>query len=287
MAEEDEQKEELKELSEDSQKLLRYKESFLLQTKDDETIEEEIEIWRYMDFFEFMHLIQNESLHFTNIQQFEDNYERILPNEIKSKIGEELSGYLGRDINTLIKPIDELTKSIEKNKKNLYVNCWSFNKDSYGLWKIYTKSSYYGIAVVTNIQKLCKCFSCEFNNTNKLRFTGKKIGYKITGDKVHYNWKTVDFFDFKNNKAVYLYQDNISFYKTKNYEFEKEYRVVLRNDYQDTGINLNIDVNELILKWYPSPFMPEWFIRDVLLAFMRNNYPNLFERLYFSSIKTT
>jgi len=53
-------------------------------------------VWRYMDLFEFLNIIENKELFFTSLKSFEDSYESHLTIELKSKLLKELKKYLYR-----------------------------------------------------------------------------------------------------------------------------------------------------------------------------------------------
>jgi hypothetical protein len=282
MPEEDEE-EELEEDDEDSDvKQLKSYYSEILKRQWNGEIKGETILWRYINLMEFMDMILNKTLYFRSVVKFEDNYERTLPEEIKSKLFTELSGILHLGAKEIEKIIQNAVKNIRSNKERMYANCWSFSKDNYGLWNVYTRNKTYGIAIETTIDKLCKCFNGKFE-PDGIKFSCEQPTEKIFGNKVYYNWKDIELLNIHKNQ-VEITEENISFYKTSNYEYEQEYRVIIySNNQMEEALQRSVELDELITGWYPSSYMPVWF-RDVLLSYVKMLNANLFSKFKVSEI---
>lgn len=159
--------------------------------------DENIAIWRYMDFTKFIDLLERKELFFACADKFEDMFEGSFPKE-----------------NVKLWPMDykEQTKYIFSIlKKFTFINCWHINShESAAMWKLYLKSNE-GIAIQSTLKKL----KDSFKNTRKELLIGigmvNYINYEEGGDPV----RILE----KNSIIPY-------FYKRKSFEHEKELRAI-------------------------------------------------------------
>ncbi len=209
-------------------------------------------IWRYLDFPKFTSLLYDESLWFSRVDYLTDMYEGELPHDNANDYVDNL-----KSIDPLM-PLNERLdrglneiKNIRRFKKYTYVNSWSMNnEESFALWKIYLNNSKQGIAIKTTVGNIRKSFiSSDF--------------YCIIG-RVDYS-----------NKVEEVTQDSISGTKKPFYEYEKEFRIIIKNHfktkvddngsniwepYDIKGLSLNVNLNNLIDRIVMSPFCEDWFI---------------------------
>lgn len=224
-------------------------------------------LWRYMDIYEFLNIIEKNELYFTNLTLFEDSYESSLSEELKIILENELVNLKKQDIYTNKIDHNKLFQALEKGKSNHYVNCWSSSKDNYGLWNIYSKNRKYGIAIQTTIKRLCQSIDSKYKYKNNGKYYMSEGDVFITGSKVIYSLEGHNFFD-TNNQILNLDMNAIICYKTLNYEYEQEFRLCLADLEKEDGKIIKINTDKLIEKWIPSPFMPQWFIDDVLMKLL-------------------
>lgn len=199
-------------------------------------------IIRYMDFSKFMHLLTFKKMYFRNVKKYEDKYEGKLPDAVFKNFSKEE-----------IASCKEVLKDFEE-KRIAYVNCWNNfeNTESYALWRIYTNPEA-GIAIKSNVKRLMASLSDDSLSI----FTVKYIKS----------------FDGSEDITIPYVQKKDSYFAAKEackfnaYEYEKEIRVIkyvnlgrLKNkDEAEDGVDIPVDVNELIEEIYISPYASDWF----------------------------
>lgn len=263
-----------------------YKEHSLIEPVDDNLV-----IWRYMDFTKFISIIDKGALYFATPELFNDPFEgsttlmnvNFKKQQMEASIKESLKGQ--EDAEQKFLRIMEIMNSVKAQTaredeflvpKLFAVNCWHIsNNESAAMWNIYAKTGQ-GIAIKTTVKQLKECFQ-DF-----LPFDSIYIG------KVKY----IDFSKDAHDK------DNIIcryFYKRKEFEYEQELRAIVQtNNYSihvlenigrstlseseiknfenvptvyETGRSIEIDYKFLLGEIYLHPEVPEWFevlVRSVL-----------------------
>lgn len=221
-------------------------------------IEENAKLWRYMDFAKLVSLLSDESLYLCKPDEFDDVYEgRLFGLEKAKKIIENQK--LSEGNGFTFGSYDEYSRvklaTSDFSRENVFINCWHLNEEeSAAMWGLYVKSGQ-GIAVQTTFGRIKKSLNC--------------CGKQVYIGKVKY----VD-----HKKEENFYGNNILPFFTKRLSFkhEEEVRIVYsapddkefwNNDptiYENTpGINLKVDLGELIERIYISPDAPSWFMSVV------------------------
>ena len=220
--------------------------------EDDTNLEkprnENVTIWRYIDFTKLISLLFKESLYFTRVDKFEDPFEGSLS---KANVKLRSSNFKG------ILPHYEITTLSEFYKtfvKLTYVNCWHLGGyQSAALWQAYLQN-YNGIAIRSTYKRLRDCF--------------KATKYKINIGKVNYiNYKK----DLIPEGTLYPY-----FHKRKNFKDEKELRAVIQQfAYKKSGeinwnkspfnegLHVKIDLEKLIDRIYLAPRCQPWQVEII------------------------
>jgi hypothetical protein len=213
---------------------------------DINTPEISLEIWRYMELWKFLDIIDNKRLFLSQVSQFEDKLDGRIPS---SKIREASLDH------PLVK-IDNFAERILK--KSHYINCWSSEDDeTYPLWKIY--SDYRNsVAIKTTIGDLIKSFSEEESE----QYIGK-IKYINPADTYFFHGNTNQFF----------------FEKRKYFSFENEVRIMTirrYNGYKELlelpiGTFVKINPDQLIKEVKLAPFATESFKKLIELKLTEVN----------------
>ena len=207
---------------------------------------EDIRIWRYLDFTKFVYLIQNEALFFSRADRVGDKFEGSFP-----KITIE-----SREKKFDQKHSDMKSRYAKKFKNVILINCWHMNDyESEAMWKLYLRSNE-GVAIQSTYKRLIG--SLERDTLNQV-YIGK-VKY------IDYNSES---FQEGNIFQPYLF-------KRKSFEHEKELRAInlyrdanvnspdfLIKDFGFNGINITVDLNVLIEHVYVSPYAPQWFFNLV------------------------
>lgn len=221
---------------------------------------EEIKIWRYLDFTKFLDLLNSQKLHFTRADKFDDIFEGSLP--IKTKINRNQYMIQSANLSGMYFDGDEISKEAIKTKEKIAINCWHINQvESAAMWKLYTKS-FEGIAIQSTYKKLEKCL----HDSEEMFFLGT----------VNYiNYEDEDFY-FGNMLSPYVH-------KRKSFEHEKEIRALIwqeglenvknKIDFTKGNYRTKINIVDLIENIYVTPESESWFVElvnDVICRFGYN-----------------
>lgn len=212
-----------------------------------ETPPDEITIWRYLDFTQFISILERKSLFFSRADKFSDPFEGSIPQPNK-KVRELFAKDKKESQKKLL--LKKLPKLYKKQKKLTYLNCWHIKAhETAAMWDLYSND---GITIKTNIRNLKE--SLRSYNENKLYL---------------YEVKYIDF-----EKEPILREANSIlpfFHKRKSYEHERELRILIQpisvftspsQKGKDGGSDFDgyvpINIDKLIEKIYVSPTAPDW-----------------------------
>ncbi len=151
----------------------------------------------------------------------------------------------------------------KESRKKFGVSCWHINEyENEALWKIYTNQGQ-GIAIETTPEKLEKSLTHD---------------YKIHLDKVRYE-------DFDTSPIEKGHKHYNGFIKRKAFEYEKEYRAVIKLNEKDYGKGclVETDLNILIERIHISPLMPEYFTESVKFL-CKNEFSYLEKKIEHSKL---
>ena len=229
---------------------------------------EEVKVWRYMDFTKLISLIDSRRLFFTRADKFNDPFEGSYPkmNVLAREVLPEsiTDGMTDEQIRSLV---DTMRQSGEQNKnwpRYMAINCWHMNEyESAAMWDLYLKSDE-GIAIQSTYSKLKKSFICD---DEIFIGTVKYIDY----DK--------DIIDSGNVLTPFVH-------KRKSFEHEREVRALctkwpvgdsyegmdFSKETMEFGAPIKIDLEVLIEKIFVAPNAPGWFVDLVKSAVNRYGY---------------
>lgn len=202
-------------------------------------------IWRYMDFWKFLNLLETSSIYFSNSENLGDNYEGRIPSvvyEMMLKEDEEKGNSHNKEKNDFLERV---------LRKETLISSWTYSeKESFAMWKMYAKDKM-GVAIRTNLTSLKNCFS----ETTRNIYIGE-----------------VNYFDERNFKypTYNLYYPFLV--KVDYYNFEKEIRCITSctPDEEKGNKLVKIDCNELIKEVYISPNSRQEFRK--ILELLRKEY---------------
>ena len=226
--------------------------------------DENIKIWRYMDFTKMVSLLDSKKLFFARADRLGDPFEGSLPKsnvESRSHIPAEFSKV---NIGMYRIAMLELGKLNKKWPEHTVINCWHMNNhESAAMWRLYLKSNE-GIAIQSTYARLKKSLNDE---------------EKIYIGMVNYIDYESESIDTSNWLSPFIH-------KRKSYEHEKEIRaVILKHPInKDTkkfdfnagtisdGLQVKVNLELLIESIYVAPSSPEWF-KDLVDAVVKKyNY---------------
>ena len=201
-----------------------------------------IKIWRYMDFAKYVSLLSMKALYFSSIDNLGDKFE-----------GSFTKANLQPD------PLDQsftpeqfkmnIMPTFRTVKNALYVNCWHMNEyESAAMWKLYLKSDE-GVAIQSTYKKLVDSF-------NVYKDHDVYIG------KIKY----VDYETFRLPLGYVFYP---ILYKRVSFEHEHELRAVIWNTKKEQnggttlvnapGLDVPVDIENLIENVHVCPTSNDWF----------------------------
>lgn len=222
----------------------------------------DLPLWRYMDLWKFLKLINTSEIFFPNVEMMGDQHEGKIPQKVYEWMLQE-DEKLGRKNN-----FAQNYKGFIENRlrKKTLILSWNANQnESFALWKMYAKEKL-GIAIKTNFERLKK----SFKNADENIYIGE-----------------VRYYD--NNKPAYKIGNTFYTFLTKNnyYEFEAEVRCIteISNDETTTTKNVKVDLNELIEEVYISPFAEKTGLTEII-EFLKEKY-NLNFKISISGVNDT
>jgi len=181
-------------------------------------------IWRYMDFWKFLNLLETSSLYFPSAENLGDNREGQFPNEVYEMMLKEDPGYYMFLKNELLNRI----------KKQTLISSWTYHdNESFAMWKMYAKDKL-GIAIKSDLESLKRSF-------------GKTERIINIGEILYFNKNS---FNYKFDNLDYAFLN-----KHEYYIFEKEIRCIthcLENE-EAGGKLIEVDLHELFKTIYISP----------------------------------
>jgi hypothetical protein len=215
-------------------------------------VDTNMRIWRFMNFTKFVSLLSSKSLYLPQSSFFDDPYEGNYPKANFEIAPEELVDSIPSDIN-------DVSKWVRNFKQWTYINCWHLNEyESAAMWKLYSTTSE-SIAIETTYENLKQVLPEDV-------YLGK-----------------VNYIDYEKERlsTKNLFEPFVT--KRKSFEHEKEIRIVRQDlplEIKDSkpflnmikkndtlGININVNLNELIKIVHISPEAPNYFfdlVKDVI-----------------------
>ena len=215
---------------------------------------ENIKVWRYMDFTKFISLIDTRRLYFTRADRFEDPFEGSWPKNNVDARKLVFKNIPEKEQQKRLESFGDIMKSFTRHHA---LNCWHENEyESAAMWTLYLKS-YEGIAIQSTYSLLKKSIIDD-----EEVFVGK-VKY------IDYETESID----PNNVL------SAFVHKRKSYEHEREIRAIvsrfppaekedpppemetinLKKETIIDGIPIKVDIESLIQNIYIAPNTPKWF----------------------------
>lgn len=210
-------------------------------------------IWRYLDFWKFLNLLETKSLFFSNSSNLGDNNEGRIPSFILQKML-EADKQKGNKMN------EELNNFLENSlRKTHLISSWCFAEgESFAMWKMYSKDKM-GIAIETDLNSLKKAFK----NTQRNIYIGE-VTYINENN-----------YSFSTGNMFYPFITKLDFYS-----FENEIRCITVTKEGEVAENklVGVDLNILIKKIHISPNSKPEFRN--LISLLKKEYRLDFEICY-------
>lgn len=210
-------------------------------------VDENIFIWRYLDFPKFISLLHKKKLFFSKANKFNDRYEGATTEANITSRRSEFPNIPKDDFQSMLTHMEII-------KNHIFVNCWQVkNVEMSLMWGQYVKSKV-GVAINSTYKNLKKSL---FNNSNINIYSGG-----------------VKYIDYTFSKFNELEGFQYFLHKRKNFEDENELRTMVlllphelikiaSEDKTKQGIFLPVNLEVLINKIVISPYTELW-IKDLI-----------------------
>lgn len=221
------------------------------------TPDDNVPIFRYMDFSKYLDLIEERKLCFCNAKNFKDKFEGEMPEAFYHNwSGKYKNGY------------SSLATEVSKHY-SAYISCWnrgnSANDENYALWKIYTHPET-GVCIKSSVGSLKRAL----NNSNIKIFTVKYIpSFNDSSFDIELPIYTMQ--RKADNADTPLTCNVKEVCKLEPYNYEDEIRAIYIDASNDKIKYFNIDIVDLIDEVYFSPFSETWFHNLVRKTTYRDN----------------
>lgn len=210
---------------------------------------EDVKVWRYMDFTKFVSLIDSRTLYFTRADNFEDPFEGSWPiSNIAARVHVP-DTFTKEQEEKYLKSLPGLSRFFKKLPQYVSINSWHMSdNESVAMWKVYLKSDE-GIAIQSTYAKLKESIVDE---------------ERVFLGKVTYIDYEIDTMDADNMLLPFVH-------KRLSFSHEQEVRALVMKlppgaGNPDTsietikhGLTINIDLRTLVENIYVSPSAPSWF----------------------------
>ncbi|MFY0714667.1 hypothetical protein J1D01_13395 [Seonamhaeicola sp. NFXS20] len=190
---------------------------------NDENINENAYLWRYMDIHKFLSFIFNKSLYFTRLDKFEDSKEGIKINHLfylnlkrqldNLQIFDNLRKYVSVD--SLGGEMNKIDAELERIQKSNFANCWFIGENSYesvAMWNLYSEPNSLAIKIkYSDFKKLLteKGLLC-FDSTRKVLCS------------------PINYIDFQKPDLKKIKNIDSVFTKDISFKHENEFRIIVK-----------------------------------------------------------
>ena len=203
---------------------------------------ENVKIWRYMDYTKFMSLVMGRELYFTPADLLGDPYEGSLPKLVASDKYNKSSS-------------PDLARTIHKNmRKVITVSCWHMNdSESTAMWQLYAEMNK-GIAIQSTYKQLRECLA-PFSPEVRLAVV-KYIDYDTESFDYQDPWmpfihKRQAFSHERELRALALQSERIEAVRRQEYPFDSQ---------RPKGDRYPVNLSDLIESIYVAPNIAPWIV---------------------------
>lgn len=201
-----------------------------IEFKDDENINLESYLWRYVDIHKFLSFINKKTLYLTRLDKFEDNREGISLNHLytihlknhidKLPIFNIMRQY--HEIDSMGGTMNDFDKELRKVQRSNFANCWVLepnNAESVAMWNLYSSPN--SLAIKIKYKDFKDSFlRNEIENHNSTR--------RIICSPIKY----INFQNPTYDESQLAPEDSV-FIKDISFKHENEFRIVLKEPTRD------------------------------------------------------
>lgn len=239
--------------------------------------DENVPIWRYMDFTRFVSLLNSGSLHLTRCDQFDDHFEGAArQHDIQARLDE----YRNEFMKNKTYSADELPAILGRlwkkyQRQYVYINCWHISDcESAAMWRLHAKSDN-TIAVQTTYAKLRQALPASFH-----------IGEVMYVDHQTYMNEARDvFFTSMYKRKSFAHERELRICYIDTYEFQqdsKDPNAFFLNDPTRVFETVPVNLQALIESVRVAPEAPTWLVKLVRDSAIRFGYDFCIHQSSFS-----
>ena len=207
-------------------------------------------VWRYMDFTKFISVLEESSLFFPNLSILSDPLEGFLTTPTIEKFRKVPEGLTPEETKKRRAIGEHNLKVMKMGRRLLYVSAWHMsNHESVAMWEVYVKSGE-GIAIQSTVGRMIKSFT-------------------IAKDAVYIG--AVKYVDYDKQEMPWNNTFYLAVHKRKSFEYERELRAIVMSPNNVSGVNIAVDLNELISRVYVAPNSPVWIHKLVQRIMLKYN----------------
>ena len=213
--------------------------------EDPETI-----VWKYLDLSKFLDLLLSQKLFMSRSDKFEDQYEGTF------------SEPTFEEIKKLSEHNPEFLKFYKERREKVVISSWHINEyESFAMWQIFTQNNE-GLAIQSTVGRLQAALQADTT-------------YQQSIGEVNY----IDY------KKEYIPFDDMFFpflFKRKSFIYEREIRIICdasaRVNPVNEGLNISVNINDLIEKIYIHPKSENWYKKLVIGLLKKLDFDFLIEK---------
>lgn len=240
--------------------------------------EYQLKIWRYLDISKLESIFKENAIYFASAEQFSHNdlFEGAIT-EFEYEQRKLLSADIFESPDEVEKHLDSLQEAFEPLRRFAKISCWHINdKENMAMWLNYQGADK-GVVIQSSPEKLS-------NTIGPYRIKPEYGVETIYAGKVKYiNYEV----DLMNERFGFL---TPFFYKRSNYEYEKEFRMIISlrmaSEYgveiPDEGIFVPFDYRTGIEKVILSPHSDNSYVKIVEELFAKYNVELPIEKSYIA-----
>lgn len=216
-------------------------------------------VWRYMDLAKFVSLLTTRAMFFTRADKLGDNFEGSLTSATIAAIATVSEQIISEAEDKSFPngtPEQQIRNAFKQFPKENFVSCWHLNDhESAAMWRLYSLLNQ-GLAIQTTYEKLAAALPEEI----------------FLGGVIYADYENV-VIPFNNTLWPVMH-------KRMSFRHENEVRVVFpsfgktpnsdRINEVDYGVQVTVDLNELVESVLVHPESPKWFLEVV--ASLVNRY---------------
>ena len=212
--------------------------------KTDDTLEESLRLWRYMDLAKLIALLEKKAIWLARADTFKDGYEGRFPDQMRAWIEKAYESFPDNEPS----PVKDADDFQDYLLKNTFVSCWHKNIDeNMVMWEIYGRDTN-AVALQTTVGRMK-------DSINSSGLSGHSLLLKPV---VYERSESV--------QGVLPYEECF-FRKRPHFAFEDEVRISLDtysriSPVKDTpyGYGLPASINGLVENIFVHPDSSEWFV---------------------------